>query len=275
MDWKCTKSLWWWVAAAMGFEGKFSVSFGPTDQDMNYGFALGPSWTIFRGASLSRSGPVSHTLTHSLTGLYEKSSPNWVLQDQRPSKSLPNISRSINIHQDQSRSVKISQDQSRSFKILKDSSWPFNNLCPDPNITDSPHRNVILFLFRILQKISLKDVCCTGSFNILYDNSMYIKILQDPSISFKILQDPSRPFKIFQDPAIFSSYFKTPSIPSRFFSRSSRFVLSLKNSRFLEVFGSLDMDLSITDSLNDTLEKCNSYSRVFLRSLIWSFDKSL
>ena len=30
----------------MGFEGKFSVSFGPTDQDLNFGFGLGPSWTI-------------------------------------------------------------------------------------------------------------------------------------------------------------------------------------------------------------------------------------
>ena len=29
----------------MGFESKFSVSFGPTDQDLNFGFGLGPSWT--------------------------------------------------------------------------------------------------------------------------------------------------------------------------------------------------------------------------------------
>ena len=31
-----------WVVVG-GFEGKFSVSFGPTDQDLSFGFGLGPS----------------------------------------------------------------------------------------------------------------------------------------------------------------------------------------------------------------------------------------
>ena len=36
-----------WVGGGWVVEGKFSVSFGPTDQDLGFVFGLGPSWTIW------------------------------------------------------------------------------------------------------------------------------------------------------------------------------------------------------------------------------------
>ena len=79
---------------------------------------------IFRGASLSRTGHSSHSLSHSVPFL-KFGSPSR-------SKRLQGITKSFMIYQDPSRSFKIPQDPSRSFKIFQDLSRSFK-IFQDPS----------------------------------------------------------------------------------------------------------------------------------------------
>ena len=85
---------------------------------------------IFRGASLSRSGPVSHSLSQSVSqsGTFLRNQAPIQFGSPSTSKTLHDPTKSLKIHEDPSKSCKIHEDpsrSSRSFKILQDHSRSF------------------------------------------------------------------------------------------------------------------------------------------------------